>query len=144
MVTLPVTTDAKTRIIRGIGARVKAIRLEKGLTQRQVAEPHLTRGFISQVENGLLMPSVASLHIIAAKLGKPADWFLEDTSEEELARLLATTVALKKRGQQNGRPDPQEQQLLKRFRQLDVKNRKLIVLIAGQLLEGRNRRQEAK
>jgi transcriptional regulator with XRE-family HTH domain len=142
--TVPVTTNSKTQIIRGIGARVKAMRLEKGLTQQEVAAPHLTRGFISQVENGLIMPSVASLHIIAAKLGKPADWFLKDTSEEELNRLLATAAALRKRGRPkaSGRADPQEQLLLGRFRQLNMKNRKLIVLLAGQLIERANDRQE--
>lgn len=133
----------KAQIIRSIAVRVKAARLEKGLTQQEVAEPHLTRGFISQVENGLIMPSVASLHIIAAKLGKPADWFLEDISEEELNRLLATTAALKKRGrpQPSDRVNPQEQLLLERFRKLDVKNRKLVVLLVGQLIEGQCKQQ---
>ena len=69
------------------------MRLEMGLTQREVAEPHLTRAFISQIENGLVMPSLTSLRVIAAKLGKPVDWFFEKFSEEELNRPLANPVA---------------------------------------------------
>jgi tetratricopeptide (TPR) repeat protein len=62
-----------------LARRIKARRLELGLTQREVAGDDFTRGFISQVENGLIDPSLKSLEIIAQRLGTPISYFLEDT-----------------------------------------------------------------
>lgn len=59
-----------------LARRVKARRLELGLTQREVAGEDFTRGFISQVENGLIDPSLKSLEIIAQRLGAPVGHFL--------------------------------------------------------------------
>lgn len=45
-----------------VGARLREIRLKGGLTMREVSEGSgVTRGFISQVENGHVMPSVSTL-----------------------------------------------------------------------------------
>lgn len=62
-----------------LARRIKARRLELGLTQREVAGEDFTRGFISQVENGLIDPSLKSLEIIAQRLGSPISYFLEDS-----------------------------------------------------------------
>ncbi len=62
----------------GLGDRVRAARKELGLSQAQLAGEELTKGFISQLESGLVRPSVRSLQVIAARLGKPLDYFLGD------------------------------------------------------------------
>ncbi|NCA91933.1 XRE family transcriptional regulator, partial [bacterium] len=44
-----------------IGAKIKAIRLQRGLTQEEVAlRCELTKGYISQLENDLASPSIAT------------------------------------------------------------------------------------
>jgi tetratricopeptide (TPR) repeat protein len=48
------------------------------MSQAQLAGEELTKGFISQVESGLVRPSVRSLQILAARLGKSLDYFLGD------------------------------------------------------------------
>lgn len=61
-----------------LGERVRAARKELGLSQAQLAGEELTKGFISQLESGLVRPSVRSLQLIASRLGKPLDYFLGD------------------------------------------------------------------
>jgi tetratricopeptide (TPR) repeat protein len=82
----------------GLGERVRTARRERGFSQAQLAGEELTKGFISQVESGLVRPSVRSLQIIATRLGKSLDYFLGDAplaTEKRLAfhRLAAEAAA---------------------------------------------------
>ena len=61
-----------------LGERVRAARRELGLSQAQLAGEELTKGFISQVEAGLVRPSLRSLQIIAARLGRGIEYFVGD------------------------------------------------------------------
>jgi transcriptional regulator with XRE-family HTH domain len=61
-----------------LGERVRVARRETGLSQAQLAGDELTKGFISQIESGLVRPSIRSLQHIAQKLGKPLDYFIGD------------------------------------------------------------------
>jgi tetratricopeptide (TPR) repeat protein len=68
------------------------------MSQAQLAGDELTKGFISQVESGLVRPSVRSLQIIAMRLAKSLDYFLGDAplaAEKRLAfhRLAAEAAA---------------------------------------------------
>lgn len=63
-----------------LGARVRAARKDLGLSQAQLAGAELTKGFISQLESGLVRPSIRSLQLIAGRLGKPLDYFVGDES----------------------------------------------------------------
>jgi len=64
--------------VQTLGERVRAARRESGLSQAQLAGDELTKGFISQIESGLVRPSIRSLQHIAQKLGKPLDYFIGD------------------------------------------------------------------
>ena len=45
-----------------IGAKVKELRVQKGLTQEELADrTELSKGFISQLERDLTSPSIATL-----------------------------------------------------------------------------------
>jgi len=55
-----------------LGVRIKALRLERDLQQRQLAEKaQLTPSMVSQIESGRLTPSLHTLGRIAAALGVP-------------------------------------------------------------------------
>ncbi len=55
-----------------LGARIKGLRAERGLQQRQLAEKaELTPSMVSQIESGRLTPSLHTLGRIAAALGVP-------------------------------------------------------------------------
>ncbi|HEY8497740.1 MAG TPA: tetratricopeptide repeat protein, partial [Limnochordales bacterium] len=49
---------------------------------QELAGRELTRGFISQLEKGIVMPSLKSLELIASRLYKPVAYFLEDSQPE--------------------------------------------------------------
>ncbi|KUF18129.1 DNA-binding protein [Streptomyces silvensis] len=52
-----------------IGRRVLRLRTERGLTQRQVAEPAYTAAYVSTLESGKVRPSEAALRHLAGRLG---------------------------------------------------------------------------
>ncbi len=67
-----------------IGEKIKRMRLQKGLTQKELADRcELTKGYISQLENNLNSPSIATLTDILAALGSSlAEFFQEETEEK--------------------------------------------------------------
>ena len=81
-----------------LGARVRAARHDAGLSQAQLAGDELTKGFISQIESGLVRPSIRSLQHIASTLGRPLDYFIADeplaaTKRVTFHRLAAEAAA---------------------------------------------------
>ncbi|MFF4270413.1 tetratricopeptide repeat protein [Streptomyces sp. NPDC001536] len=56
-----------------IGRRVQQLRVERGLTQRQVAEPAYTAAYISTLEAGRVRPSDQALRHLAERLGVELD-----------------------------------------------------------------------
>src|SRR5204863_8595475 len=72
-----------------IGQRLKRLRLERGMSQRELAAPGVSYAYISRIEAGTRQPSVKALRKLAAKLGVTAD-YLESGSEldPEAAREL--------------------------------------------------------
>jgi transcriptional regulator with XRE-family HTH domain len=72
-----------------IGQRLKRLRLERGLSQRELAAPGVSYAYISRIEAGTRQPSVKALRRLAAKLGVTADYLetgsdLDDDSAREL------------------------------------------------------------
>jgi len=53
----------------GIGARLKRLRLERGMSQRDLSSPGISYAYISRIEAGARTPSVKALRRIAGKLG---------------------------------------------------------------------------
>lgn len=52
-----------------IGARVRRLRLERGLSQRQLASRGVSYAYISRIESGQRTPSVRAIRLLARKLG---------------------------------------------------------------------------
>ena len=81
-----------------LGERIRSARRDAGLSQSQLAGGELTKGFISQIESGLVRPSIRSLQHIATKLGRPLDYFIGDeplaaTKRSTFHRLAAEAAA---------------------------------------------------
>ena len=67
-----------------IGEKIRILRMEKQLTQEELANRcELSKGFISQVENDLTSPSIATLIDILEILGTNLPDFFSDTKEEK-------------------------------------------------------------
>ncbi len=66
-----------------IGEKIKALRLENGLTQEELANRcELTKGFISQIERQLTSPSISTLTDILEVLGTTLGAFFSETVED--------------------------------------------------------------
>lgn len=55
----------------GVGRRVRALRLRRGMTQNQLAGADFSSGFVSLVETGRSHLSVRTARIVARRLGVP-------------------------------------------------------------------------
>lgn len=68
-----------------IGSRLRDLRLKNGLTQEELADrAELSKGFISQLENDLTSPSIATLIDILTLLGSNLSSFFADYDETQL------------------------------------------------------------
>ncbi len=67
-----------------LGEKIKQMRNQLGLTQAELADRcELTKGYISQLENNLNSPSIATLTDILSALGSNlAEFFKEETEEK--------------------------------------------------------------
>lgn len=57
-----------------IGERLRRLRRERGLSQRQVSSPGVSYAYISRIEAGTRQPSVKALRKLAGKLGVSAEY----------------------------------------------------------------------
>ncbi len=68
-----------------IGAKLKALRVQKNLTQEELADrTELSKGFISQLERDLTSPSIATLVDILQALGTDLKDFFNEEPEEQV------------------------------------------------------------
>src|SRR5512133_4188600 len=58
----------------GVGARLKRLRLERGLSQRDLSSPGVSYAYISRIEAGARTPSVKALRMLAKKLNVSVEY----------------------------------------------------------------------
>lgn len=68
-----------------IGERIREARLAAGITARQLG---VSRAFVSYLERGLHRPSQQTLEVIAARTGKPVEFFLSECPPPPVVRAL--------------------------------------------------------
>ncbi len=87
--------------LRQLGQRLREARVAAGLSQARLGAPYYTRAHVSAIELGKIRPAMKSLEHMAAKLGKPASYFMEDAELERSRREqefdIDRTVALASR-----------------------------------------------
>src|SRR5436305_13988527 len=57
-----------------IGARLKRLRLQRGLSQRDLSSPGVSYAYISRIEAGARTPSVKALRKLSQKLGVSVEY----------------------------------------------------------------------
>ena len=57
-----------------LGQKIKAVRLERGMTQKELAGDTITRNMLSKIENDSATPSVRTLEHLAGALGLPTEY----------------------------------------------------------------------
>lgn len=60
--------------VEGVGARLKRLRIERGLSQRDLSSPGVSYAYISRIEAGARTPSVKALRKLAQKLGVSVEY----------------------------------------------------------------------
>ena len=76
-----------------LGRRIRQARQELGLSLATVAGSDFSRAFLNQVELGRAQPSTQNLRIIARRLQRPIDYFLEEPGDSAAALELALAEA---------------------------------------------------
>jgi tetratricopeptide (TPR) repeat protein len=76
-----------------LGRRIRQARQELGLSLAAVAGGDFSRAFLNQIELGRAQPSTQNLRIIARRLQRPIDYFLEDPGDSSAALELALAEA---------------------------------------------------
>ena len=61
-----------------LGQKLRQVRLEKGISQRQLCGDTITRNMLSLIENGVAVPSLDTLLFLAQQLEKPVSFFLDE------------------------------------------------------------------
>src|SRR6266702_7403609 len=84
-----VSTQSGDPTAEPIGSRLKRLRLERGLSQRELSSPGVSYAYISRIEAGARTPSVKALRQLAARLGVTVEYLetgreLRDVDEREL------------------------------------------------------------
>jgi transcriptional regulator with XRE-family HTH domain len=79
-----------------IGRRIQALRAEAGLTLEQVAYTSElgSKGHLSNLEKGLVMPTVATLKVIADRLDVLVADLVTDPRDGDRAKLIELTRGL--------------------------------------------------
>lgn len=68
-----------------IGKKIKRLRLQRGLTQEELADRcELSKGFVSLLERDLTSPSIATLTDILESLGSDLGAFFSETGDEKI------------------------------------------------------------
>jgi transcriptional regulator with XRE-family HTH domain len=86
-----------------IGQRLRRLRLERGLSQRELSGPGVSYAYISRIEAGTRQPSVKALRVLARKLRVSPEYLetgseLRDVDNREL-RLADAELALRLGGE---------------------------------------------
>ena len=61
-----------------LGEKLRQARMDAGLSQRQLCGEIITRNMLSLIEHGTAKPSMETLKLLAARLGKPVSYFLDE------------------------------------------------------------------
>jgi tetratricopeptide (TPR) repeat protein len=89
-----VRQKAKGPIDPHLGARVRALRIARGLTQEQLAGPDFSKGFISLVETGRTRISLRAAQVLATRLGVlVVELMVDSTERSQLAIEIDLTRA---------------------------------------------------
>ena len=79
-----------------VGERLRRLRVERGLSQRELALAGVSHSYLSRLETGQRAPSVKALRLLATPLGVTAE-YLETGTESGLGETLALDAELELR-----------------------------------------------
>ena len=79
-----------------IGEKIKKLRLEKMMTQSELAGTEITRNMLSRIENGFALPSLSTVYYIASRLNISPGFLLSEGNDEEVYLKYREIINIKK------------------------------------------------
>src|SRR5712691_4193957 len=84
-----VATLSEDSQVEPIGARLRRLRVDRGLSQRELSSPGVSYAYISRIEAGARTPSVKALRMLARKLSVSVEYLetgrdIRETDQREL------------------------------------------------------------
>ena len=79
-----------------IGSKIKNIRIQKGITQSELAQNAITRNMLSQIESGKANPSLSTLIHIAKVLNVPIEYLISEDEDVFPYKKKAAIAKLRK------------------------------------------------
>lgn len=79
-----------------IGNKIRQLRTEKLMTQSELAGSEITRNMLSQIENGIALPSLSTVIYLSKRLGVSAGFLLADESDNFIYKKTAIMKNIKK------------------------------------------------
>ncbi|MBE6547483.1 MAG: helix-turn-helix transcriptional regulator [Ruminococcaceae bacterium] len=79
-----------------IGKKVKQLRTEKLMTQSELAGSEITRNMLSQIENGIALPSLSTVSYLAQRLGVSVGFLLANEDDDFMYKKDMTMKNIKK------------------------------------------------
>ncbi len=126
-----------------LGRRIRQARQELGLSLAAVAGTDFSRAFLNQVELGRAQPSTQNLRIIARRLQRPIDYFLEEPGDSTAALELALAEAeMSLLHGEGARAESLISRMLSRTVPIELRTRAQLTLAVALMRQGRP--QDAK
>ena len=126
-----------------LGERVRSARRDAGLSQAQLAGDELTKGFISQIESGLVRPSIRSLQHIASTLGRPLDYFIADEPLAATKRVTFHRLAAEAASERQDWPTAEQESIAGLAVAADASERATFLRLQASAALNQGRREEA-
>lgn len=73
------------KIGQNVGAKLRAARLARKLTQSQLARPDFSVSYVSAIERGQIYPSLRALEIFAQRLGLSSSDLLSKQTTQDIS-----------------------------------------------------------
>ncbi len=71
-----------------IGEKIRRLRIERNMTQAELAGDQITRNMLSRVENGAALPSLPTVWYLAERLNVPAGFLLAEGDDDRIWRKM--------------------------------------------------------
>ncbi|MFC7650531.1 helix-turn-helix domain-containing protein [Streptosporangium lutulentum] len=79
--------EGNVAVDKRVGARIRALRRQRGLSQAALGNPELSNSYVSLIESGRRAPTPAVLDLLAAKLGCSRSYLLNGVTPEQITQI---------------------------------------------------------
>ena len=79
-----------------IGEKVRKLRLQRNMTQSELAGDQITRNMLSRVENGAALPSLPTVWYLAERLDVPAGFLLAEGNDDRIWRKMSRIDSIRR------------------------------------------------